>query len=108
LSQNELDAANLVRYDVFNVQDQRKIVWPASFVVARAYLDGLVRSDRLRTAWASPVYRELTRAEKLSGPRQRAVLTKLAAQLEGDAQNTRDADRVRALAGVVRDLATRR
>ena len=30
LSQNEIDAANLVRFDVFNPQNQPKIVWPAA------------------------------------------------------------------------------
>jgi len=105
LSQNELDAARLVHYDRFNVQDQRKIVWPASFVVARAYLDGLVRNDRLRTAWAAPVYRELARAETLKGQPRRAALTTLATQLERDAQGSPDAKRVHALATNVRDLA---
>ena len=41
LSQNEIDAAMLVRIDEFNAQQQPKIIWPATFVVARAYLDQL-------------------------------------------------------------------
>jgi hypothetical protein len=105
LSQNELDAAKLVRFDQYNAQDQQKFVWPASFVVARAYLDGLVRTDALRKSWATPVYRELARAEKLKGAARRAALTKLAAQLERDAQGASDATRVRALAASARDLA---
>src|SRR5207244_4232377 len=47
LSQNEIDAAKLVHFDYLNVQDQPKLVWPASFVVARAYLDQLARSNGL-------------------------------------------------------------
>ncbi len=43
ISQNEIDAAKLVRFDFENVQGQPKFVWPASFVVARAYVDQLVR-----------------------------------------------------------------
>src|SRR5439155_574027 len=39
VSQNEIDAAKLVHLDFFNTQDQPKLVWPASFAVARAYLD---------------------------------------------------------------------
>jgi len=108
LSQNELDAARLVHYDRLNVQDQRKIVWPASFVVARAYLDGLVRNDALRRAWAAPVYAELARAEKLKGQQQRAALVELAAQLERDTQGTPEAMRVRALAANVRELGAAR
>jgi hypothetical protein len=105
LSQNELDAAKLVRFDQYNAQDQQKFVWPASFVVARAYVDGLVRTDALRKSWAAPVYRELARAEKLKGAAQRTALTKLAARLDGDAQGASDALRVHALASSVRDLA---
>src|SRR5213593_1217398 len=47
LSQNEIDAAKLVHFDYLNVQDQPKLVWPASFAVARAYLDQLARSNGL-------------------------------------------------------------
>jgi hypothetical protein len=46
LTQNEIDAANLVKLDQLNVQSQPKMTWPASFVVARAYIDQLTRSNR--------------------------------------------------------------
>ena len=105
LTQNEIDAAKLVRFDQYNAQDQQKFVWPASFVVARAYLDGLVRTDALRKSWAAPAYHELARAEKLKGAARRAALTKLATQLDHDASGTSDSKRVSALATTVRDLA---
>ena len=47
ITQNEIDASNLVHYDALNVQNQQKITWPANFVVARAYLDQLTRSSAL-------------------------------------------------------------
>src|SRR5689334_14160289 len=47
ISQNEIDAAKSVRLDYFNTQDQPKFVWPASFVLARAYVDQLARSSGL-------------------------------------------------------------
>ena len=105
LSQNEIDAAKLVKTEYLNVQNQQKIVWPAAFVVARAYLDGLVRSDALRRPWATPIYAELSRAEKVQGSARRNALTALAARLDRDAAGSNDAARVRALAGVVRALA---
>jgi len=105
LTQNEIDAAKLVTTEYLNVQNQQKIVWPARFVVARAYLDGLVRTDALRNAWARPVYAELSRAEKLQGTARRNALTALAAKLDRDASGSSDAARVMALAGVVRELA---
>jgi hypothetical protein len=104
LTQNEIDAAKLVRLDEFNAQDQSKLVWPASFVVARAYVDGLARGDGLRRAWAAAVTRDLAAAERARGQQRRTALTRLATQLDRDAQG-RDAERVRALAAVVRQLA---
>jgi hypothetical protein len=47
LTQSELDAAKSVRLPELNVQDQPQYTWPASFVVARAYLDQLARDNGL-------------------------------------------------------------
>ncbi|HEX8907521.1 MAG TPA: hypothetical protein VF771_21950 [Longimicrobiaceae bacterium] len=109
LSQNEIDAAKLVRMDVFNPQDQTRITWPASFTVARAYLDQLVRGRALQTTRTDRISRELTRIERLSaGTSRRTALRTLAAQVEGYAAGSSDAERVRALAGAIRDLAAAR
>ena len=107
LTRNEIDAAKLVRFETFNPQDQQKLVWPASFVVARAYVDGLVRNDGLRKSWGANVMRQLASAEKAGGAARRNTLTTLAAQLDRDATG-RDAARVKALAQTVRDLAAGR
>jgi hypothetical protein len=105
LSQNEIDAAKLVRMDTFNPQLQTRITWPASFSVARAYLDQLTRGNGLATARRNAVARELDRAERLQGAEQRTALTRLATQLDGDAGSARDGARVRGLAAAVRNLA---
>ncbi len=107
VSQNEIDAAKLVHLDYFNTQDQPKIVWPANFVVARAYVDQLARSNGLMPARVSAVRDELTRAEALSGQPRRDALNQLATQLDGDAPGAADQAKVRTLAGTVRDLAQR-
>ena len=52
MSQNELDAAALVRWEEFNSQQQPKVTWPSSVVVARAYLDQLKRSKAIPDARA--------------------------------------------------------
>lgn len=104
LSQNEIEAAKLVRFDTANLQDQQQLAWPAAFVVARAYLDQLVRDDGLRKAWADPVYRELARAEKLSGSAKQTALANLAGTLEADAKTAGEGTKVAALAKVVREL----
>jgi hypothetical protein len=105
LSQNEIDAAKLVQVDHFNPQLQTKIVWPASFVVPRAYLDQLGRNKGLASARATKVAAELDRAEKLEGAQRRTALTQLSAQLKRDAASAGDPKRVRALAAAVTDLA---
>jgi hypothetical protein len=105
LTQNEIDAARLVRFDHFNAQEQPKLVWPAAFVVARAYLDQLVRGNGLPRARTSAIARDLAAAENLTGDARRTALTQLAAQLDADAQGSTDRARVRAMAEVVRELA---
>jgi hypothetical protein len=108
LSRNEIDAAKLVRMDYFNAQDQQRMTWPPSFVVARAYLDQLRRNNGLAARRLTAVSAELDRVEALSGDQQRSALTTLAGQLESDASGARDAARVRMLAGAVRELSNRR
>ena len=106
LSQNEIDAAKLVHFDVLNVQDQPKLVWPASFVVARAYLDQLARSNGLAPARVAAARDALTRAEHLSGQPRREALTQLATQLNGDAQGAAAQAKVRTLAAAVLEVAS--
>ena len=104
LTQNEIDAAKLVRFDHFNAQEQPRFVWPAHFAVARAYVDQLVRGNGLARERTSAIMQELARAERLSGVARRNALTTLATQLDADAQSASDVARVRALAGVVRGI----
>lgn len=47
LTQNEIDAAQAVRVAELNVQNQQKIEWPRTLVVAKAYVDQLERSQAL-------------------------------------------------------------
>ncbi|MBI4520537.1 MAG: hypothetical protein HY701_06845, partial [Gemmatimonadetes bacterium] len=105
LSQNEIDAAKTVRFETFNSQEQPKIVWPASFALARAYVDQLERSNGLAADRIATARGELARAEGLSGQQRRDALTQLASQLDGAARGSADQAKVRMLAGAVRDLA---
>ena len=105
LSQNEIDAAKLIHYDVFNPQNQPKFVWPASFVVARAYLDQLNRNKGIAANRSAQIARDLNRAEKLKGASQKSALNRLATSLDRDAGTAADSAKVQALASVVRDLA---
>jgi hypothetical protein len=115
LTQNEIDAAQLVRLEEFNAQTQARLVWPASFVVARAYLDQLERAGGAQATQAKQVAAELERAERLQGAEQRTALTQVAgtvAQLEAQARaagaaRRSDADRLQALARVLSELGDR-
>jgi hypothetical protein len=105
ITQNEIDASNLVHYDTLNVQNQQKFAWPASFVVARAYLDQLGRGNALVAERIAALNTLLAEAE--ASPRnaeQVARLKTAAASLEKEAATAKtsaDADRMRALASIL-------
>ena len=105
LSQNEIDAAKLVRLESQNVQDQQRIVWPASLVVSRAYVDQLERSHGLSAARLQAVRGALSAAEGKTGAARSSALNALALQLDKDAATSSDAAKVKTLATQVRDLA---
>jgi hypothetical protein len=107
LSQNEIDAAALVKWDELNVQQQGRVTWPPSFVVARAYIDQLVRSKSMAADRASTLRTQMDRAERATGRDRTAALDqlgRLATQVEGDAATAtgRDAARMTALADAIR------
>ena len=107
ISQNELDAAKSVHLDYLNTQGQPRLVWPPSFALARAYVDQLERSRGLEAGRIGGVRAALAKAEKASGMERGTVLAQLATQLDGDAAagGSPDANKVRTLAGAVRELA---
>jgi len=105
LSNNEIEAAKLVHWEYFNTQDQPRIVWPPSFVVAAAYVDQLARSNGLAPERVAAVRQALAGAQKLSGRERRDALARLATQLGGDVAGAADAAKVRTLAAAVTELA---
>jgi hypothetical protein len=105
VSQNEIDAAKSVHQDYLNTQGQVKLVWPATFSLARAYVDQLERSQGLGAGEISGIRESLAGAEKAAGTKRQDALTQLAARLDGDAGGAGDPAKVRTLAGEVRELA---
>ncbi len=105
ISENELEAAKLVQMVEYNPQSQPMLVWPAAFPVVRSYLDQLVRNEGLPAERTAEIAAVLDAAEAASGAERRDLLTGLATALDGDSTNAADADRVRAMAEAVRDLA---
>jgi len=105
LSQNEIDAAKSVHFDYLNVQDQPMLVWPASFAVARSYVDQLARSNAVSSDQASRINAELTRAERASGAERHTILSQLASQLPKSASSATDQSREVKLGELVNRLA---
>ena len=104
LTQNEIDAAKTAHLDYLNVQDQPRYTWPASFAVARAYVDQLERSNGLSADRVAATRTALDGAEKASGSARKSALTKLATQLDADAKTSSDAAKVKTLATTVREV----
>jgi hypothetical protein len=108
ITQNEIDAAKTVHLDYFNTQGQPKFVWPATFSLARAYVDQLERSRGLSASRLQSVRQSLAKAEAASGSERGRALSELAGQLANDANGSSDAGKVRTLTATVRDLAASR
>jgi hypothetical protein len=115
LSQNEIDAASQVRFTEFNAQQQPRFVWPATSMVARAYVDQLTRSKAIDSLRARDVVPTLERVDELRSGRERSAsatlerLDALATQLESDAAaaSGRDAVRLKSLASTLKGRAAR-
>jgi hypothetical protein len=91
LTQNEIDAANTVRFEALNPQTQTRLKWPPSFVVARAYIDQLKRSKEVPVARLTEISTRLARAEKLTGAAKSKALKDLSATVSGLNSTTRSA-----------------
>jgi hypothetical protein len=101
LSQNEIDAASLIQMEELNVQKQPKAIWPASFIVSRAYLDQLNRTKALPADRAAALKSAIDKADK-NKPSKGALdqLDSLASQLDKDAASASGVDAMR-----MKDLA---
>jgi hypothetical protein len=106
LTQNEIDAAEAVRVAALNVQNQERIEWPRTLVVAKAYVDQLERSQALPADRIAAVRQAIQTAES-SNMKQKelAKLKKLAPSLEKTAAGTQsaaDSTRLHALAEILK------
>src|SRR5215213_1933193 len=94
ISENELAAAKTVKMPWLNTQDQPKIKWPQTFVLARAYLDQLERSKGLTADRIKSARSTLAAAERRSEKDRKAPLTQLASQLNAAAATSSDETKV--------------
>src|SRR4029450_10108521 len=91
LSQNEIDAAIQVRMDTFNAQNQPKITWPATSIVAKAYLDQLGRSNAISAERAKAVRDTLAKVDDLRTGKERDAASRLDALVAVAGQEEADA-----------------
>jgi hypothetical protein len=99
LSRNELEAARLIRHDVFNAQQQPRVTWPANATVARAYLDQLTRGNAIEPARATAIKAALDTSD-------RGQLEGLASALQHEAASTsgQTSARLQALASTLKNM----
>ncbi|MBZ5558657.1 MAG: hypothetical protein LAO77_15400 [Acidobacteriia bacterium] len=113
LTQNELDAAMMIRAEEVNTQLQTKITWPAASPVAKAYIDQLLRGNAIQPERARAVRAALDRVDGFRTGKERGAaaaldqLDALAKQLESDAAAARgrNADRLTSLAATLKGRA---
>ncbi len=104
MTQNEIDAANSVTLTQLNSQGQPIFEWPATFALARAYVDQLERWNGLpesRIDWARG---RLDAAEGAMGDERGEILDELAGSLEAMAGRAGDPEKVADLVDAVRGL----
>ena len=105
LTQNEIDAANSVELTHLNSQGQPVYEWPATFALARAYLDQLERWHGMDAPRVAAARSALDSAEGGSGTARRDTLRSLANALSAHAAEAADSDKVAKLADAVQRLA---
>jgi hypothetical protein len=105
ISQNEIDAAKSIHMDFLNVQDQPKLVWPASFALSKSYTDQLDRWKGLSADKITAIRAAIAAAEALNGAARRDALTVLATQVGGYTNGSADPSRVQWLQASLKDLA---
>ena len=105
MTQNEIDAANSVTLTQLNSQGQPIFEWPATFALARAYLDQLERHNGLDAGRIASARDDLSAAEGMMGSARASALRSLANALGSDANGALDSAKVEKLAAAVRDLA---
>ena len=100
LTQNEIDAAKAVRVSELNVQNQQKMEWPRTTVVAKAYIDQLERSQALPADQIATLRQAIDKKDT-------SKLKTLAASVEQSAagKSAADSTRLQALAEILKNPA---
>ncbi|HBD42734.1 MAG TPA: hypothetical protein DC011_03410 [Bacteroidetes bacterium] len=101
LTQNEIDVAKSVELDYLNVQGQPKYHWPASYALAKAFVDQLDRDPAVSEEMIQELRSGIARAEARG---DKKVLKDLAGKVAGNASGAH-ADKMNQLAETLQELA---
>ncbi|WP_440999397.1 LVIVD repeat-containing protein [Fodinibius sp. SL11] len=107
LTKNEIEAANTVTFEQLNPQGQPKYDWPATFALAKAYVDQLERSQGLTMRQINNARTQIASAENASGSNKSDILTSLANDLDGEANNSSQTTKVNKLVNTLEKLAAK-
>ena len=108
LTQNEIDAAKTVRVAELNVQNQQRMEWPRTLVVAKAYIDQLERSQALSSDQITSLRQAIQSAESSKlNKKDLEKLKTLASSVESEAssKSAEDAARLQGLAEILKNPA---
>ncbi len=105
ITQNEIDAANSVHLTQLNSQGQPIFEWPATFALARAYLDQLERWHGMTAPQVAAARDALAAAENAPASVRREGLNSLAEMLSEQTAGAADPDKAAKLVDAVRRLA---
>lgn len=109
LTQNEIDAAKSVQMSELNVQSQRRIEFPKTMIVAKAYVDQIERAQTLPAAQIVELRQAIEKADgSKSDKKTVAKLKSMASLLEKTAKSTKeaaDSARLRSLAEIIKHSA---
>ena len=105
ITRNEIDAANSVHLTQLNSQGQPIFEWPATFALARAYLDQLERWHGMTAPQVAAARDALAAAESAPASVRRDGLNSLAEMLSEQAAGAADPDKAAKLVDAVRRLA---
>ena len=106
LSKNEIEAAKTIVQDHLNAQGQQMFKWPASFALARAYVDQLGRSGEMPLEHVVRTQTALNELETASPDERKNALMNMSAHLEELAADAADPTRLSELAGTLQKLAS--
>ena len=106
LTENEIAASKTVSMDYFNPQGQPKFTWPASYALAKSYVDQLERDRQMDLQALRSIRRGIEDAENVRGSARNSLLQQLAGEIEKHAATSSNGDKVLKLAVTLKDLAS--